>query len=156
MRVQRILVPLDHSAGSDHVVQYACMIARAMNAHLTFLHVYEPPNEMIGIVPGATIDGEAAAERRAGEALLDDALSISRASGIPTADRVLERATPPHQAILAYASQSLFDMIVMGTHGRSGVSRLVMGSVAEEVLRHAPCPVLLVHVKSGHSVGSKS
>jgi nucleotide-binding universal stress UspA family protein len=52
IQVHRILVPLDHSAGSNDVVEYACAVARGLGSTITLLHLYEPPNGMIGIVPG--------------------------------------------------------------------------------------------------------
>ncbi len=143
--MERILVPLDHSSASYGVVEYACVIARGMAASLTFMHVYEPPNAMVGVIPGATVGGELDAQHAAGEALLASALSTSRGNGIAS-DRILERATPADEAIVAEARRGKFDLIVMGTHARSGMSRWVMGSVAEQVLRSAPCPVLLVHL----------
>jgi len=144
--IHRILVPLDHSAGSDGIVEYACMVARGMGATLTFMHVYEPPNEMVAIAPGATVAGELAVERSAGAAVLDRAVEIAHVNGIAAANRILERASPAHDAIVTEARHGKFDLVVMGTHARTGVSRLVMGSVAEQVLRHAPCPVLLVQL----------
>ena len=145
-KVERILVPLDHSAGFEAVVDYACAVARGMGATLTLLHVYEPPNEMIGVVAGATVGGEAAAEKAAGGSLLDRASERMHANGIAVVDRVLERAGPAHETIVRNARVGEFDLIVMGTHGRKGVARLVLGSTAEHVLRDAPCPVLVVHL----------
>ncbi|HEX7837628.1 MAG TPA: universal stress protein [Kofleriaceae bacterium] len=145
-KVQRILVPLDHSPGLSRVLDYAGAIARGMGAQLTLLHVYEPPNEMIGIVPGATVGGEIAAERRTGATLLEEAVEILRADGIAPADTLLERASPTSQAIIDRAQRGGFDLIIMGTHARKGVSRLVLGSIAESVLRDAPCPVLTIHL----------
>jgi universal stress protein A len=147
IQVNRILVPLDHSAGSAPIVEYACAVARGLGASLTFLHVYDPPNEMIGMVPGVTVAGEAAAECDAGVILLDRASEFARANGFTNIDRIVERGAPASQAITAHARDGKFDLIVMGTHGRSGVSRLVMGSVAEQTLRTAPCPVLTVHLQ---------
>ena len=145
--LERILVPLDHSAGLELVVEYACVVAKAIGGSLTLMHVYEPPNEMVGIVPGGTtVMTEVAAEEKAGEGVLERATAIARAAGIATVDRILERAGPAHHAILAHARAGRFDLIVMGTHGRRGVSRLLLGSVAEQVLRSAPCPVLMVHL----------
>jgi nucleotide-binding universal stress UspA family protein len=144
--VPNILVPLDHSPGLDRIVEYACTVARGMHASLTFLHVYEPPNQMVAMAPGATVAGELAAERAAGDAILDRALAVSRAHAIDAPDRILERASPVEQAIVDHAKRGKFSLILMGTHARSGVARWVMGSVAEQVLRHAPCPVLLVHL----------
>lgn len=144
--IQRILVPLSHAAGHDLVIDYACVIAKGMRAGLTLLHVYEPPNAMVGIVPGATVGGETAAEQVLGDQLLDHATALVQAAGIATVDRILERASPAAKVILEHARTGAFDLIVMGSHGRKGVSRLVLGSVAESVLRDAPCPVLTVHV----------
>src|ERR1051326_1969289 len=62
--VERILVALDHSPGLEAIVDYACAIARGLGATVSLLHVYEPPNEMVGVVPGATVGGEAAAEQQ--------------------------------------------------------------------------------------------
>ena len=143
--IQQILVPISLAAGHELVIDYACVIAKGMHAELTLLHVFEPPNAMVGIVPGASIGGEVAAEQALGDHLLDAAAAQVRAAGIATVNRILERSSPPSQAILSHARDG-FDLIVMGTHGRKGVSRLVLGSVAESVLRDAPCPVLTIHV----------
>jgi len=145
-KVERILVPLDHSPGADAILDYACAVARGLHASITLLSVHEPPNEMIGVVPGATVGGEHAAEHAAGVALLDRAAAVLRAQGIEPIDRIVERAPSASDAILTHARRGAFDLIVMGTHGRKGLSRLVMGSVAEAVLRDSPCPVLTVHL----------
>ena len=145
-RIERILVPLDASPGSEHVIEYACAIGRGAGAALTLLHVYEPPNEMVGIVPGATVGGELAAEHTAGIGVLDRAAAVVRANGFATVDRILERATPASRAIVSHAKVGKIDLIVMGMHARGRVSRLVLGSVAEQVLQAAPCPVLVVHL----------
>lgn len=145
-KVERILVPLDHSPGWESIVDVACALARGVGASVTLLHVYESPNEMIGVVPGATVGGETAAVRDAGKALLDRASERIQSEGITTIDRVLERASPASHTIVGHASAGHFDLIVMGTHARKGVARLVLGSTAEKVLRDAPCPVLAVHL----------
>ncbi len=144
--VRRILIPLDHSPGYEAIVDYACVLARGLGATLTLLHVYTPPNAMVGIVPGATIDGEVAAEVSAGDELLDRAAERIRGQGIATVERILERASPPGPAIVGHATAGKYDLIIMGTHARKGVARLVLGSTAEQVLRDAPCPVLSVHL----------
>jgi nucleotide-binding universal stress UspA family protein len=144
--VERILVPLDHSPGFEPVIDYACAIARGLGAMIAVLHVYDPPNEMIGMVAGATVEGEAAVEQTAGRSLLDRAIARIQAAGISVVDRIIERASPASQAIVAHARVGKFDLIVMGTHARTGVARLVLGSTAAHVLRDAPCPVLAVHL----------
>ncbi len=143
--VERILVPLDHSAGTDAIVDFAAVIARGMGSKITLLHVYEPPNEMVGVVPGATVTGEVAAEQDAGAALLDRAETRVRAAGIAV-DRLVERAAPAAAAIVHHAARGSYDLVVMGTHGRRGVERLLLGSTAEHVMRDAPCPVVAVHL----------
>lgn len=145
-QIHRVLVPISHAAGHDLVVEYASVLAKGMGAQLTLLHVYEPPNGMIGMVPGATIAGETAAEQAIGDQLLEHAAAQLQAAGISPVDKILERESPASKAILRHARDGRFDLIIMGTHGRKGVSRLVLGSVAESVLRDAPCPVLTVHV----------
>ncbi|HTR51213.1 MAG TPA: universal stress protein [Kofleriaceae bacterium] len=145
-RVERILVPLDHSAGSDDIVQYACAVARGLTASITLVHIYEPPNAMVAIVAGATRGGEADAERAAGVALLDRAAAILQANGFTTSERILERFPRASDAIVRHVQSGKFDLIVMGTHARRGVSRVVLGSVAEDVVRSVRCPVMMVHL----------
>lgn len=145
-KVERILVPLDHSPGSDAIVEYACVIARGLGASITLLHAYEPPNAMVGLVTGATVYDEAQAEHEAGIALLNRAASILRANGLASNDRVVERSAPARHAIARHAHAGNFGLIVMGTHARKRVARLVLGSVADHVLREVSCPVLLVHL----------
>lgn len=147
--VRRILVPLDLSPGYEAIVDYACVLARGLGATLTLMHVYAPPNAMVAIVPGATIEGEVAAEVEAGDALLARAAERARGNGIATIDRIIERASPPGPAIVGHARAGKYDLIVMGTHARKGVARLVLGSTAEHVLRDAPCPVLSIHLPRG-------
>lgn len=145
-KLERILVPLDASPGSAQVVEYACAVARGAGATLTLLHVYEPPNELVGLVPGATVTGEAAAEHDLGRDVLDRAAAAVRGHGLPAVDRILERAPKASRAIIGHARAGKFDLIVMGMHARGRVQRLIVGSVAEQVLQGAPCPVLVVHL----------
>jgi nucleotide-binding universal stress UspA family protein len=145
-KVERVLVPLDHSPGSDDIVEYACAVARGLGASIALMHVYEPPNAMVAVVPGATITGEADAERAAGVALLDRAAAILRANGFSSSDRVLEQSARTSDAIASHARSGNVDLIVMGTHARHGVSRVMLGSVAEHVVRAVTCAVLLVHL----------
>jgi nucleotide-binding universal stress UspA family protein len=142
----RILVPLDYSQGSDEIVEYACAVASASGAAVTLMHVYEPPNAIVAVVAGATVAGEAEAERKAGLALLDRAAALLFANGVTRSDCVVERATSAAEAIARHARIGRFELIVMGTHARRGVSRALLGSVAEDVVKRVACPVLLVHL----------
>lgn len=148
-QVRRILVPLDHSPGLEAILEYACIVARGVGASVTLLHVYVPPGAMVGIVPGATPERELIADHAAAARLLDRAAEIARSHGLPVVDRIIERASPTSRAIVDQAQQGKFDLIVMGTHARGRLARLVMGSTAENVLLGAPCPVLMVHLPHG-------
>lgn len=134
---RRILCTIDFSEASVAAVAQAVALARACRGEMTVLFVvpYVPPSrdERAGLPEGVI---SAVAEDV--EALLGPA----RASGL--AVRVCLRAGSPAQEILEAARRLAPDVIVMGTHGRGGVRRLVLGSVTAEVLRRAPCPVLTV------------
>ena len=139
----RILVPVRH-AEDVKVVDYARLLAEGLGASITLLHVYEPPNAMIGIVPGATVEGEAAAERAIGAGVLARAAGALAAAGFARVESLLERAPRVADAILRHASDA--ELIVMGTHERHGIERLATTSTAVQVMRRAPCPVVTVHV----------
>jgi len=140
----RILVPLAHAPSNARVLELAAMMANGIQASVTLLHVYDPPNAMVGIVPGATIEGETEAERAVGEVLLANAQNAMRRAGVAQVSSLLERAPSPHDSIVMHARA--FDLIIMGTHGRRGFEHAVLGSVAEQVVRDAPCPVVTIHL----------
>ncbi len=140
----RILVPPSHAASNAKVLDLAATMANGMRASVTLLHVYEPPNAMVGIVPGATVEGEAQAERVVGEQLLASAQAALKRAGVAQVTPLLEHAPSAHVAIVMHARTC--DLIVMGTHGRRGLEHAVFGSVAEHVIRDAPCPVLTIHL----------
>ena len=133
----KILVPIDFSPITASVVSWAASLARDRKASLILLHVQEPiadilAGEMCFPMPLAENPGV----RRA---LLGIVPSDPK---IPCEHRLLLGAAP--EAILRLAEEEQADLIVMGSHGRGWLGRLLMGSVAEEVMRHATCPVLVV------------
>jgi nucleotide-binding universal stress UspA family protein len=142
--IQRILLPIDDSPGTQAAVDVAVVLANALGASLTLVHVDELPNAMVAIVPGASVDGDLATERKVAERRLTELISQLHATGF---DKVtaLHLAAPAVAPAIVDAARR-YDLIVMGTHARTGVSRLVLGSVAEQVLRHATCPVVTVHL----------
>lgn len=131
----RILVPTDFSAPSDAALAYARIVARRFNATLHLMHVAE--NVFLRAIVADPRDADAATLRQLDERLTDE---NRRAGAVP----VVERSDEPADAIVSYAKTAGIDLIVMGTHGRSGLAHLLMGSVAEHVLRAAPCPVVTV------------
>ena len=137
MKPRRILVPIDFSAGSDAALEMAISLARDSGGSLVLVHVE--------IIPLSAAGGEylyAMPEPPTEELLAKlDAVAVPD-SHVPVERRLL--AGDPADAIVRLAQTEDVDMIVMGTHGRRGLSRLLMGSVAETVVRAAPCPVLTV------------
>lgn len=140
----RLLVPLEHSPGNPRVLQLAASMGKALGGTIRLLHVYSPPNAMVGIVPGATVANETTVEKARGEELLAGALVVLAGVGFADVDVLLDQRPSVVDAIVEEARA--YDMIVMGTHGRRGFDRAVLGSIAERVIRSAPCPVVTVHL----------
>jgi nucleotide-binding universal stress UspA family protein len=138
--IRRILAPVDFSAPSLESVEYAILLAQGLDAKLTLLHVVEPAYHDSGTGPEQVRD----AGRRplGGEHRLMELVSLIKSFGLP-GDAMI-RGGIPADSILACAQEQGSDLIVMGTHGRRGFSRLRFGSVAEMVLRLTTCPVLTV------------
>ena len=138
MSFRRILIALDDSAIAAHAVEVGLQLASALKAQVALVHVVDPP----AIQPDSGIPAVewAATLKREGQAFL--ATTAQRADQ-PPAWQFLREGKPADQ-ILSAAREWDADVIVIGTHGRSGVSRLVLGSTAESVVRHASCPVLVI------------
>ena len=138
--IQHILVPIDFSDCSLEALEYAIAVAKVYEAVCTILHVPEP------ISFGLDFTLRHVQERRRMRERIDSWLSelqaLLVAQGLEAGYRLVDGA--PADSILTSASVQPCDLIIMGTHGRRGLAHAVGGSVAEAVLRHAPCPVLTV------------
>ena len=135
-----IVVPTDGSPAAETAVETALAFARRFDATVHAITVTE-----LDEVPAA-IRSEATDElREHGEELLARFDTESSEAGVTATTRVLETTEPTHRAIIDYATDHDADLIVMGTEGRTGVNRLVTGSVTERTLRLSPVPVLTVH-----------
>jgi nucleotide-binding universal stress UspA family protein len=134
--IHAILYPTDMSANAARAFPLACALARDHGARLLVLHVYPPP-----LAHGEVM------ERPQGkgfqEQLWKTLHEIQSSDPKVCLEYLLAEGTPEDK-ILAAAAQNNCDLIVMGTHGRTGLRRLVLGSVAEQVVRHATCPVITV------------
>lgn len=143
---QRILVPVDGSPTSERGLQEAIRLALLTHASLRLIHVIDEMSFMLGI----DAYGYAAGElldllRKDGTEILQQASATVRAQGVPVDSVLYENLDKTvQQRIIAEAEMWKADLIVIGTHGRRGVRRLVLGSSAEGVLRTSPVPVLLV------------
>jgi len=139
IRLNEILVPLDLSAMSDKALQYAVSFAAQYGARLTLLHVIEPATI-------ATALGPAPAPPPEDIPAVQEKLQEIRESRIPRSVAVdfAFRWDSPADGILSAAAELEPDIIVLATHGRTGLERMFLGSTAEKVVRTASCPVLVV------------
>lgn len=146
MRISKILVATDFSRASIPAVELALGLAKGTGAAIDLLHVWDRPvhvqNGYVVGPPGTPPKSleEFFADVRGLE--LDAWLRDLRESGVTASARV--ELGDPVGTIVRIARDERFDLIAVGAHGRRGISRWVAGSVAEEVLRRAPCPVVLV------------
>ncbi len=135
-----ILAPIDFSDGSLEALDYGVRVAKQFGASLTILHVLEPVSYGLDFTLSRTAERESLKERT--ESRLAGLVEIVKAEGVPARSEV--RGGIPSDTIVRAAHDSSCDLIIMGTHGRRGLSHVVSGSVAEAVLRRASCPVLMV------------
>jgi nucleotide-binding universal stress UspA family protein len=147
VHVKRILYPTDFSSYSNQAYLHAVALAENHGASLTVLYVYNGPSKDAG--PGAAADADA--DRRYWRDQLEQIRPANPA--IPVHHVFLEG--DPSGEIGRYAADANIDLIVMGTHGRTGLERLLLGSVAEQTLRNAPCSVLVVKLPRGMSSAEK-
>lgn len=144
IRIDRILVPTDFSEFSRPAVNYAVAMAERFAAQLHILHVVPDPAML---VPDAAVFSVESMQAQS-EKLVADAERMLQQ--IPEPSVVVQSITravrvgAAFMEIIEYAQSQQIDLIVIGTHGRSGFAHILMGSVAERVVRKAPCPVLSV------------
>jgi len=140
--LKNILVPTDFSDCSDAAMRYGLELARAFDAKLHLLHVVQDPytqpwaaEAFPAAIGDLLSDWQQQSEKRLQEC-------------VPAEDRARVKVTcaiaSPFTEILRYAAAEHVDLIVMGTHGRGPVAHMLLGSVAEKIVRRAPCPVLTV------------
>jgi nucleotide-binding universal stress UspA family protein len=144
--VTRILVPTDFSEPSDSALEYATTLAADLGASLHLLHVFEDPY-LTGGAFAAEMYAPVSPDLR--EQLFEEAKEHLRERVEALGDEHVQTtaevyAGPTAKAIADYAASENIDLIVIGTHGRGGMAHLLLGSVAERVVRTAPCPVLTV------------
>lgn len=147
---QRILVPVDGSPPSGQALRMALQLAREAGGELRVVHVLDNTAYMTGYDPAGGAAGHLyEAVRSSGTQILQDAVATSRQEGV-AADAVLvdRPGTRLGEAVADAASEWKADLVVVGTHGRRGATRLLLGSGAEQVIRLAPVPVLVTRAAS--------
>jgi nucleotide-binding universal stress UspA family protein len=143
--LKKILVATDFGEAADAALRYGRALARSFNAVVDVLHVADDTatrpfagEGYVGVLPDVQKDIEESARRRLHALVIDndpDPLPVRT---------VIVTSNTPAAAIVQYAKDGNVDLIVIGTHGRSAMAHLLMGSVAERVVRTAGCPVLVV------------
>lgn len=141
--IRHILVAHDFSNMADYALSYALVLAEKFDARVTVVHVYEVPTYGY---PDAFITSSewAAGIERAAADSLEEVRARARCAKVDVG--VLLRRGTPWAEVTAAAAERKADLIVTGTHGHRGVARALLGSVAEKIVRTAPCPVLTVHL----------
>jgi universal stress protein A len=148
--VTRVLVPIDFSPSARAALEYGTFLAGQFGADLDVLHVWEPPGyvgpDTLALVP--VTHGHPGWDQTRTDVTREVEHFLAKAQARPRQLTVRVEAGEPSDVILHVAKEGGVDLIVMGTHGRSGLSRLLVGSVAEAVLRRSVCPVLTIRVPS--------
>lgn len=144
MTPKNILVPIDFSQASERALDYACALGSQLGAKIHLV------NALGAALPelNATLSEAMFQSLRDGHQAALAKLADPRRALVEIGE-VVVRDGDPRDIILDVAEKLGIDLIVIGTHGRRGISRMVLGSVAEDVSRRSPCPVLLVRMKKG-------
>ena len=145
---QHILVPVDGSQTSDLALREAIKLSGSVKAELRIVQIVEEVMPLLD-VELLNVDALREAVRESGRLILAKAETVAREAGVPATTRLIE-ARPGARIANVIADEARAwpaDLIVIGTHGRRGVDHLLLGSVAEGVIRIAPAPVLLIRSK---------
>ena len=141
---QRILFPTDGSEGAEAALEHAIDHAVRYDASLEVLYVIEETLPVLDAGAPGVLD----ALEEHGEEILDDVRARATAAGVESIQASIAGGSPYRQ-ILEHIEDREIDLVVMGTHGRRGVDRYLLGSVTEKVVRTADCPVLTVRAPKG-------
>jgi nucleotide-binding universal stress UspA family protein len=155
---RRILVPVDGSATSRLGLRHAIGLAKDQHARIRILNVLDDL-ALAPMIDGYPVDITMLidAMKASGDKALDDAVGLAQKAGVNTERAMIEaRGHMVSDTILGDAKKFRADLIVMGTHGRRGLNRLLMGSDAERVLRESPVPVLLIRGEKGKHAGART
>jgi nucleotide-binding universal stress UspA family protein len=149
-----ILVAVDESDTSRHALAQSIELARRLSAALRIVHVVDMGWLPLGPEVAIDVDALGAARRSAGETILESARDTARKAGFEAEATLIETGTPNEhvaEAIAREAARRAADLVVLGTHGRRGFQRLVLGSVAERTARLSSVPVMLIPSPKGPS-----
>ena len=153
MTTHKILCPLDFSSGSEHALRLAIRLAREQESELVVMHIWYVPSTGLGDFPFP----RSIAERIVADASrsLQAAATEARAAGVTEVTSRLVQGVPGWTIVDAVNKDPAIDLVVIGTHGRTGLRRVLVGSVAEYVVRHAPCAVVVARRDREEHVASQ-
>jgi nucleotide-binding universal stress UspA family protein len=145
MEIKSILFPTDFSEGSSPALQYAVDMAERYGAKLYLIHIiYDVVKATGWYVPHVSTD-QMYKDIEEGAKKELEKFGLEELSGLKNLERSV-RLGVPHEEIINFANKNKIDIIIMGTHGRKGIDRMLFGSTAAQVVRYAPCPVLTVRL----------
>src|SRR6185369_1400184 len=150
MGIRRIMVPIDYSENSKAALAYGAELALSFGAALDIVHVWDRPTYVSDAV---MVQRPGEAHKPIGELIRENAqkdmnefmATISLPSGVPTQSRLL--SGEPAATLVAELKKGEHDLVVLSTHGRTGIAHLLLGSIAEKLVRMSPVPVLTVPVR---------
>jgi len=140
MRIQTILVPTDFSESSSEAVDFAFYLSRQMKMNMIFLYVDEWPDPSDATAPLHNEYGMY--KKDEGHVFLNDLVQRAQDEGLKASKELVDGV--PFLEIIRMARKRKVDLVVMGTHGRTGLSQTMIGSESERVVRQTPCPVITV------------
>ena len=148
VKIKRILVAVDGSDNATRAANEAITFAEKFNAELVVCHAIQTPFYSLtqdGLtVPANVLENYIAASRADAKNMVDKVVKMAEAAHVATTTVILENTLSIVEAIVGLAANRNIDLIVMGTRGRTGFKKLLMGSVSSGVTNHAQCPVLVV------------
>ncbi len=153
---KRILVPVDGSEEANKALVAALQLAREGGGQLRIVHLVEGLTPLAIDQYGAAWTGDIIDTlKKAGEQILADALDIARAAGVPADTELFDNfGERLAESVVDAALRFKADLVVVGTHGRRGMGRLLLGSGAEQIVRLAPVPVLVVRNAATHAASA--
>ncbi len=145
----KILMALDNSGYKQKIIQYSINLARALNADVVAVHVITKASlgttgDLIGYYRGGKVERYLEELKKGAEKLLEEAKEIGKAENVKVSTAVLTESSSAADNIIHYAKEQQVDLIIIGTKGMTGIEKFLIGSVANNVIIHAHCPVLAI------------
>ena len=142
MAFKKVLVAVDFSEPSREALRGAAQIATERDTELVLVHVWEPKAHLYGLPPFPVSSSDEYVQHA--NAQLDDAKREAERIGAKRVSTLVLTGIPWHEVVELLRS---FDLVVVGTHGRTGLRHVLLGSIAERIVRHAPAPVLVLRTR---------